>query len=127
MIKPSILIVEDEPIIAEDIAMNLGDFGYTVLEIVPSVDEATNVIAQKKPQLILVDINLEGDKNGIDLGALLNKKYKIPFIYLTSHYDNNTIALAKATYCLGPIFSENTAKTFSVSRLQISASSGTAP
>ncbi len=103
MIKPSILIVEDEPIIAEDIAMNLEDFGYTVLDIVSSVDEATNVIAQKKPQLILVDINLEGDKNGIDLGVLLNNKYKIPFIYLTSHYDDNTIAMAKATNPAGYI------------------------
>ncbi len=97
MSKPSILVVEDEPIIADDIAMNLEDFGYSVNGIAASVEEAIEAINKSAPQMALVDINLEGDRDGIELGGLLNKKYKIPFMYITSYFDTNTIQKVKKT------------------------------
>ena len=97
MNQPSILVVEDEPIIADDIAMNLEDFGYLVNGIAASVDEALELINKSAPQMALVDINLEGEKDGIELGGLLNKKYKIPFMYITSYFDAATIQKAKKT------------------------------
>lgn len=97
MTQASILVVEDEPIIADDIAMNLQDFGYNVKGIASNVDDALNAIAKSSPQMVLIDINLEGDRDGIELGAILNKKFKIPFIYLTSYYDDTTISKAKET------------------------------
>lgn len=97
MNQPSILVVEDEPIIADDIAMNLEDFGYVVNGIVASVDEAIEAINKSAPQMALVDINLEGEKDGIELGSILNKKYKIPFMYITSYFDAATIQKVKKT------------------------------
>ncbi len=97
MNQPSILVVEDEPIIGDDIAMNLENFGYVVNGIVASVDEAIEAINKSAPQMALVDINLEGDRDGIELGGLLNKKYKIPFMYITSYFDTDTIEKVKKT------------------------------
>ncbi len=97
MSQTSVLVVEDEPIIADDIAMNLEDFGYSVSGIAASVDEALEAISKSAPQMALVDINLEGEKDGIELGELLNKKYKIPFMYITSYFDAATIQKVKKT------------------------------
>ncbi len=97
MSQPSILIVEDEPIIADDIALTLEDYGYVVHGIAASVPEALAAIRTSVPQMALVDINLEGERTGIELGSLLNKKHHIPFMYITSHFDDETIQQVKAT------------------------------
>lgn len=97
MSQASILVVEDEPIIADDIAMHLEDFGYSVSGIAASVEEALEEINKSTPQMALIDINLEGDKTGIDLGEILHKKYNIPFMYITSYFDADTIQKVKKT------------------------------
>jgi DNA-binding LytR/AlgR family response regulator len=97
MTRTSILIVEDEPIIADDIAFIIKDLGYDVCGLVSTVEDALASIQKFSPSLVLVDINLEGQQDGIDLGGMLHSKFKLPFIYLTSYYDDQTVNRAKLT------------------------------
>lgn len=101
MTTASILIVEDEPLIADDIAMILERNGYQIMEIVDNAEDALNELASAKPNLILLDVNIEGDKDGIQLAHQINKDFRIPFVFLTSYYDNNTLKRAKATHPSG--------------------------
>ena len=91
------LIVEDELLIAETISDFLKMEGCKTLEIVDSVDEAIYYLDNNKVDFVLTDIALGNGRSGIDLGNLLNSKYKIPFIYITSHADKTTIDNAKHT------------------------------
>ena len=91
------LIVEDELLIAETIADFLAKEGCEKITIVESVEEAVQCIETQKIDFVLTDIELGRDKTGIDLGNLLNTRYHIPFIYITSHADRTMIDLAKHT------------------------------
>ena len=101
--KTSILIVEDEPTIAQEIAYNLEDHGFEIAGIAHSSDQALDILYKKKPDIALLDITILGTRNGIELGAIINKTYKIPFLYLTSHADDDTIQKASETYPEGYI------------------------
>lgn len=93
MSKPSVLIVEDEPLIADDIAAILEKNGYTVVDIVDEAPDAIASIKKYNPDIALLDVNIEGDADGIDLAGKLN----IPFVFLTSYYDQQTLDRAKKT------------------------------
>lgn len=97
----SIYIVEDQMIITLDLQHMLEDLGYSVCGISASYYEALRNIEVIKPDLILLDILLQGDKTGIDLAHVLNRSYHIPFIFLTSHADQHTVNTAKITQPLG--------------------------
>ena len=103
MSQQSILVVEDEPIIADDIATSLEAFGYRVHDVVGNVGAALDSIAQKLPDLALVDINLDGEKSGIELGQQFHSRYKLPFMYITSYFDEETIRQVKQTQPLAYI------------------------
>ncbi len=92
-----LLIVEDELLIAEDLRMQLTKLGYHVIGMAVSYLEAIELIMEDLPDLVLLDINIKGDKDGIELGHFLHFEVEIPFIYLTSHSDSNTLARAKET------------------------------
>jgi len=96
MSKINILIVEDEPLIADDIAMILEKNNYIISDIVDNAEDALLHLASHAVNLILLDVNIEGDIDGIKLAHLINKKHQTPFIFLTSYYDNNTLTRAKA-------------------------------
>ena len=85
--KSKILIVEDEPIIASDIEMILEDLGYEVTGVEDSAEDAMMNIVSNIPDLVLLDINLEGDVDGIMLAEDINEKFQIPFVFLTSNAD----------------------------------------
>ena len=93
-----ILIVEDELLIAETIHDILLHAGYKNIRMVVSVEEATKEIEERKPDLVLSDIELGQAKNGIDLATLLHTKYFIPFIFITSHKSAEIIDRAKHTH-----------------------------
>jgi len=99
--KAKILIVEDEPIIASDIEMILEDLGYNVIGIEDNAEDALISINNNTPDLILLDINLEGDVDGILLAKNINKQFKIPFVFLTSNADKLTINRVKRTQPAG--------------------------
>ncbi len=98
-----ILIVEDEPIIAEDLSMILRTNGYNVIGIAHNGSHALDILHNRKPDLALLDISLDSSMNGIELAQIINQKYKIPFIYITSFSDEHTLNLAKKTYPSGYI------------------------
>ena len=112
--KEKILIVEDEMIIAYDIQMTLESLGYDVTGIACNADEALQLINENRPDLVLLDINLEGDTDGIMLAEDINYSFQIPFIYLSSNTDNLTVNRIKRTKAAGFIvkpFSEDDLKT----------------
>ncbi|MDA3844262.1 MAG: response regulator [Candidatus Kapabacteria bacterium] len=94
---PKILLVEDESIVAQDMRNRLEDLGYTVPAIVPSGEKVLDIIRQTDPDLILMDIKLEGDIDGIRTAELVKEYKDIPIIFLTAYADDNTLKRAKAT------------------------------
>jgi DNA-binding LytR/AlgR family response regulator len=109
-----IYIIEDEPLIAETIKTALEKEGYTIVGMTDNAKEALFDIDQLQPDLILVDITLEGKMDGIEMVKHLKKKSEIPFIYLTSHSDDKTLERVKQTDPSGFIvkpFNEKTLKS----------------
>ncbi|PRY16169.1 LytTR family two component transcriptional regulator [Pontibacter ummariensis] len=96
MTKPKILISEDEVIIAEDIAASLEELGYETCAI-DSGEDTIDMIRETQPDLVLLDINLKGNTDGVDIGARIREEFNIPFIYLTAYADHSTIDRAKKT------------------------------
>ena len=92
-----ILIIEDEMIIAANISLQLTNLGYDVTGIIPRGEEALFHIEQNFPDIILMDINLKGDLDGVEIATLIQKSYKIPIIYLTANSDEVNFNRAKAT------------------------------
>ena len=94
---PKILIAEDENIIAKDIEKTLVKLGYAVVGSVRSGEKLLEQYPLLKPDLILMDINLEGELSGIDVSKEINRSGEVPVIYLTALADNNTLQEAKYT------------------------------
>ena len=96
-----ILIVEDELLFAIDLESNLEGFGYTVLDKVTNGDEAIKIANELLPDLILMDIQLEGRLSGIQTSQIIKDTLNIPVIFLTAHSDIPTIERAKLTEPFG--------------------------
>lgn len=90
-----ILIVEDEPVIAENIAYYLNNNDFKVCGIAYDYEEALEILNHGMPDAVILDINLESALNGIDIAKLLNSRYQLPFIFLTSYADRDTIEKVK--------------------------------
>jgi DNA-binding LytR/AlgR family response regulator len=93
----SILIVEDEVLIANQLKNYLVQAGHTCCGHATSYEEAVDILASEDPDLVLLDIRLYGERTGIDLAHYINTNSSIPFIYLTSHFEKSTLEDAKAT------------------------------
>lgn len=92
-----VLIVEDERIIAYDIAAQLRDLGLDPVKILGSAEEAMVFLKNTTVDLVLLDVALEGALDGIDLAGFINREVNIPFIYMTSNTDDLTFERAKST------------------------------
>ncbi len=103
MSKTNILIVEDESIVAKDIQHSLKKLGYTVVDICSNGEDAIRVAEELKPNLILMDIMLKGDMNGIEAASQIKEKFNIPIIYLTAYADESTLTKAKVSEPYGYI------------------------
>lgn len=97
MAAAKILVVEDERITGEDIKMGLESAGYTVPSIVSSGEEAIQEVEKFLPDLVLMDIRLNGEMDGIEAAENIRSRFKIPVIYLTAFSDENTVKRAKET------------------------------
>lgn len=93
-----ILIVEDEMIIAANISLQLSSLGYEVTGITPRGEEALISIKQDQPDIVLMDISLKGDMDGIETVQTMQKDFDIPVIYLTANADDSNFNRAKATH-----------------------------
>lgn len=98
MSPASILIVEDEVTIACDIAFNLEAHGYTIANIVHTAEDGIEALKEQKIDLVMLDINLGDGISGIALAKIIDEEYRIPFIYLTSYADSDTLDKAAHTY-----------------------------
>jgi CheY-like chemotaxis protein len=99
----NILVVEDEIITARDIESKLKKIGYNICDIASSGKEAIQKAEEHIPDLVLMDITLEGDMDGIEAAGQIEKLLHIPFIYLTAHSDLDTLHRAKITEPYGYI------------------------
>ncbi len=92
-----VFIIEDESITALDIKKTLEKLNYEIVGINDRGEEALKVINQANPDIVLMDISLKGELDGIETARLLNIQNKIPVVYLTAHYDDETIERSKTT------------------------------
>lgn len=95
--KHQILIVEDEGIVAADIQDCLEDCGFEVTAVASSADDAIREASRACPDLVLMDIRIQGARDGIETAGLLRHRFGVPVIYLTAHGDRDTIERAKQT------------------------------
>ena len=96
-----ILIVEDEVLIADNIAYHLEALGHTSLGPAKNYDSALALIRAELPDLILMDIRIKGEKSGIDLAKTINLEFSIPFVFLTAFSDSATVSEAKDCFPAG--------------------------
>jgi len=92
-----LLIVEDESVVALDLCEALDDLGYSVVGTAASSDEALRIAEQHQPDLVLMDIRIAGDCDGIYAAGVLRTRDKIPVVYLTANADAATLERALAT------------------------------
>jgi two-component system cell cycle sensor histidine kinase/response regulator CckA len=102
---PRILIVEDERIVAGDIRSRLRRLGYTVVDMVSTGEEAVQRADALHPDLVLMDIRLEGPMDGIQAADAIRSRLDIPVIYLSAFADKQTVERAKVTEPFGELHS----------------------
>ena len=92
-----ILVVEDEAIIAMDIQSILRKIGFAQAEVVHSGEESIQKVAAGKPHLVLMDIKLKGNLDGIQAAHEIFYQYKVPVVYITAFGDEGTLKRANGT------------------------------
>lgn len=90
-----VLIVEDEPVIAENIAVYLNNHDFIVSGIAYDDEEAIEQLSTNLPDAAILDINLQSESDGISIAAYINEKVNIPYLFLTSYADRETLERAK--------------------------------
>lgn len=101
MTNARVLVVEDTVLVADELATNLQEMGYEVRANVRTADEALSAVADFQPDIILMDIILKGDADGIDAAERIHSRLNAPVIYLTSCVDDLTIERAQKTAPFG--------------------------
>ena len=101
MKKKKILVVEDERLVAEDIAECLEGAGYEVCGIASNGDDALELAGEHRPNLVLEDIVIRGDRDGIETAVEMRKRFDIPSIFLTAYSQNGILERAKEAAPLG--------------------------
>ena len=103
MSNHKILIVEDEAVVSLEIARRLEKMGYEVIGRLASGEEALELVQEERPDLVLMDINLQGELDGIQTATTLYKNYGLPVIYLTAYAGDSTLERAKESKPYGYI------------------------
>lgn len=110
MANEKILIVEDEYLIALDTREQLVELGYQVVGIASSSEQAEMLSKAEKPDLILMDIHIKGETDGITTAAILRGKLATPIIFITAHSDSGLLERAQAVepygYLIKPVTSQ---------------------
>lgn len=103
MSKINVLVVEDESIVSKDIQHSLKKLGYNVVGASATGERAIELAMSENPDIVLMDIMLKGDMNGIQAAEQIKKKLFIPIIFLTAYADESTLEKAKITEPYGYI------------------------
>jgi PAS domain S-box-containing protein len=101
MKSAKILVVEDESVVALDLQERLGNLGYEVPAIAASGEKAIAEAANFRPDLLLMDIKLQGSLDGVETARLIRERHDVPVIYLTSYTDAETVRRASSTHPYG--------------------------
>ena len=101
MKEERILIVEDDVNISENIEEILQLLGYVNIDIANSANQAIKVVKKYRPDMVFMDIKLKGDKDGIELGEIIQQMVDAPIVYVTSYSDPAIIERAKRTHPAG--------------------------
>ncbi len=103
MLREKLLIVEDEKIIALDLQKRLEKFDYQVVGLATTGKQAVELVEEFSPDIILMDIMLSGDMDGIEAAKIIGRRYHIPVIFLTAYADERTLERAKEAEPFGYI------------------------
>jgi len=95
--KPRALIVEDEILIAEELKQRLSMLGFSVIAAVDSAEEGIAIATRERPDLVLLDIRLKGEKDGVQAAKEIRQQVNVPLVYLTAHSDRLTVDRVKET------------------------------
>jgi len=101
MVKNKIMVVEDEIIVAEHIRRSLQNMGYSVTSVASSGAEAIKDAEDNNPDLVLMDIVLDGEIDGIETAKLIRSRFNIPIVFLTAFSDEKILERAKITEPFG--------------------------
>ena len=101
MIKNTIFVVEDEVIVARDIQSRLQKMGYEVIGTAARGEDAVERVLDLRPDLVMMDINLRGEMDGIDAATNIRAEYDVPIIFCTAYSNKETLARAKITVPYG--------------------------
>ena len=99
-----ILVVEDERIVARSLRRQLTTLGYEVVGRVSSGEEAIQQAEELRPDLVLMDISLDGPMDGVEAAAIIRKQFRLPVVYLTGFSSKEILERAKITEPFGYIF-----------------------
>ena len=91
-----VLIVEDQALVADDLAQTVRKLGYEVAGIAVAGTEAITKVSQVKPDVVLMDISLQGEKDGIAAAEAINNRFQVPVIFVTAHTDPATVQRARS-------------------------------
>jgi CheY-like chemotaxis protein len=97
MKKLKILVVEDDAIVRMDLELYLRTLGFEISASCSSGEDAVESVAHSKPDLVLMDIILKGEMDGVDAARQIRSGYRIPLIYLSGYFDDVAVARAKLT------------------------------
>ena len=92
---PRALIVEDEALIAEELRERLSRLGFSIIASVDSADEGIAIATRERPDLVLMDIRLKGEKDGVEAAREIRQQIDLPIVYLTAYSDRLTVDRAK--------------------------------
>ncbi|MCR4288756.1 MAG: PAS domain S-box protein [Candidatus Scalindua sp.] len=110
MTNARILIVEDEHTISESLKEMLKNWGYGIVGVISSGEEAIQKSLRMRPDLVLMDIKLEGDMDGVEAARKIHESFDVPIVYLTAYANSDLLKRAKITDPYGYILKPFTAK-----------------
>ena len=99
----TVLVVDDESVVALDISERVKRLGYDVAAIASSGEEAIERTAETRPDLVLMDIRMPGDIDGIEAAVQIRERFEVPVVFVTAYADRDTLERAKETEPFGYI------------------------
>lgn len=116
--EPRALIVEDEALIGEELRERLSRLGFSVIATVDTAEEAIAIAVRERPDLVLMDVRLKGDKDGVQAAIEIRQQVDVPIVYVTAYSDRVTVDRAKGTehdgYLLKPFHKRDLQSTIEV-------------
>jgi len=118
--QPRALIVEDESLIAEELRERLSRLGFFVIAAVDSAEEGIAIAVRERPDVVLMDIRLNGEKDGVQAASEIRQQVDVPIVFLTAYSDQQTVRRVNATdhdaYVLKPFHKTELESTIEVAR-----------